>query len=249
MHETQFKKIIQRGGYESRNGYYGLGQTYSAQEKYSEAISQFERAVQKDKSFYSAYAEMGYTYADAGEMDKAKEISGFLESKDASLSATLDGYISKATKPKILFAYADSTFPYFSMPNTQISTIDSYLANAGTQQTFTMTFQFNKAMDRASVENNFNWTINRSKESQPGMRYNNGLPVAPTETNLPPYPTNVTYDADKFIATVRFNIYQNANADGTIDPSHIVFSFSGSDDDGNDMDFGYDQYMGFSGSF
>jgi Tfp pilus assembly protein PilF len=247
--ETQFKKIIQRGGYESRNGYFGLGQTYSAQKKYSEAISQFERAVQKDKSFYSAYAEMGYTYADAGEMDKAKEISGFLESKDASLSATLDGYISKATKPKILFAYADSTFPYFSKPNTQLSSLDSYLSNAGGQQTFTMTFQFNKAMDRASVEKSLNWSIRRSTESQPGMRYNNGLPVSSTEVNLPPYPTSIYYDADKMIATVRFNIYQNSNADGTIDPSHIVFSFNGIDDDGNDMDLEYDQYMGFSGLF
>ena len=50
-------------------------------------------------------------------------------------------------------------------------------------------------------------------------------------------------------ATVFFSVNQNSTADGTIDPEHIVFSFSGIDADGNEMDEDYDQYMGFCGSF
>jgi tetratricopeptide (TPR) repeat protein len=247
--ENQFKKIIQRGGLESRNGYFGLGKTYSAQGKYTEAIAQFERAIQKDKTFYSAYAEMGFTYADSGNLDKAGEIQKYLEAKDASMAQTLDEYISKETKPKIMFAYADSTFQYFMRPNTKVSSLNNYLSAPKASQSVAMVFQFNKAMDRSSVENIFNWNIKRSTETGPGMKYNYGLPVASTEVNLLLYPTSVYYDDEKMTATVRFDITQNSNADGTIDPSHIVFEFDGIDDDGNQMDAKYDQFMGFSRSF
>jgi tetratricopeptide (TPR) repeat protein len=247
--ETQFKKIIQRGGQESRNGYFGLGKVYSAQKKYTDAISQFERAIQKDEEFYDAYAEMGFTYADAGNLTKAEEIKKMLEFKDPDMAAILDKYINKSTSPKLLFAYADSSFQYFSHPNTTLSSLSTYLTNAGSSQTLDMTFQFNKAMDRKSVENILNWTIQRSTENQPGMRYNHGLTIAETEVNLPPYPVSVIYDEENMTATVRFNLTQNADASGTIDPSHIVFSFKGIDNDGNQMDTQYDQYMGFSGSF
>jgi hypothetical protein len=75
--------------------------------------------------------------------------------------------------------------------------------------------------------------------------------VAPadTEVDLPPVPRSVYYDPEKMTALVRFDLTQNATADGTIDPSHIVFSFNGKDTDGNSMDVQYDQFMGFSKSF
>jgi tetratricopeptide (TPR) repeat protein len=247
--ETQFRKIIQHGGLDSRNGYFGLGKTYSAQGKYNEAISQFERAIQKDKTFYSAYAEMGFTYADSGNLDKAQEIQKFLEAKDASTAQTLDDYISKATTPKLMFAYADSSFQYFMRPNTKVSSLSNYLSAPDASRSVSMVFQFNKAMDRSSVEDIFNWNIKRSTETGPGMKYNHGLPIASTEVNLPLFPKSVYYDKEKMTATVRFDITQNSNADGTIDPSHIVFGFNGIDDDGNQMDANYDQYMGFSRSF
>jgi tetratricopeptide (TPR) repeat protein len=247
--ENQFKKIIRRGGQDSRNGYFGLGQTYSAENKYDDAIAQFERAIQKDRTFYSAYSELGFTYADAGKQDKAKEISKLLENKDPGMAQTLNDYISKTTKPKLMFAYADSTFQYFLHPGTKVSSMSSYLTNAGASRSVAMVFQFNKAMDRESVEDIFNWNIERSTESGPGKKYNNGLSVPSTEINLPVYPMSVYYDEDKLTATVRFDITQNGNGDGTIDPSHIMFKFSGIDDDGNQMDTKYDQYMGFSGAF
>ena len=247
--ERQFEKIIQRGGLDSRNGYYGMGQAYRAQGKFVAAIGQFERALEKDRTFYSAYEEMGSTYADAGRIDDAKAIRSYLEDKDASAAASLRGYINIVTPPKIMFAYADSSFPYYMAPKTQLSVIDDYLANADAQRTFSLTFQFNKEMDRESIENEINWSIGRSKESGPAMRYNNGLTVPDSEVTPSIFPTNVYYDADKLTATIHFSITQNATADGTIDPSHIVFSFSGKDADGNKMDADYDQFMGFSKSF
>jgi tetratricopeptide (TPR) repeat protein len=247
--ENQFAKIIQRGGIESRNGYYGMGMAFKAQNKYSEAIEQFELAVNKDKDFYSAYEEMGYTYADAGQIDDAEEILDFLEEKDEEAALLLSGYINKAIQPKIMFAYADSSFPYYMSPKSELSVIDEYLANADAEKSVTMVFQFNKQMDRESVENIVNWSIERSTESAPGLRYNNGVAPPSTEVNLPFFPTNVYYDENGMTATVRFSLTQNSTADGTIDPSHIVFSFKGQDADGNDMDVNYDQFMGFSKAF
>ena len=247
--ENQFTKIIERGGIESRNGYYGMGQSFRAQKKYSEAIGQFELAIQKDREFYGAYEEMGYTYTDAGQFDDAKKIQSFLENEDANAAFALSGYISKATPPKILFAFADSSFPYYMAPRTQLSVIDEYLANAEAGKTFTMEFQFNKEMERESVENIVNWTIQRSTESAPGLRYNNGVAAPSTEVNMPLFPSSVYYDEKGMKATVRFTLSQNSTADGTIDPSHMVFTFSGKDVDGNAMDADHDQFMGFSKSF
>jgi tetratricopeptide (TPR) repeat protein len=247
--ENQFQKIARRGGLESRNGYFGLGQTYKAQKKYTEAIDQFERAISKDRTFYDAYTEMGYTYADMGDMTKAQDILSDLENQDASAAATLSSYINKVTQPKIMFAYAGSTFKYYLRPKSPLSALDSYLANADASKTFTMKFQFSKAMDRDSVQSIFNWNIQRSTEITPGMRYNNGQSMPSTEVKLPLYPFNVYYDEDNLTATVRFRITQNPTGDGTIDPSHIVFSFNGKDADGNAMDAKNDQYMGFSKTF
>ena len=247
--ENQFEKIIQRGGLESRNGYYGMGQTYRAEKKYDDAIAQFERAISKDRDFYNAYAEMGYTFADAGNMDKAREIQSQLEGRDDGSAVALQSYILKTTRPEIVFAYADSSFKYFMKPKSPLSAMDDYLANAGASKTLAIKFQFNKEMDRESVENIFNWTIKRSSESAPGKRYNNGLAIPSSEVNLATYPMDVFYDETTLAATLRFNISQNDSADATIDPSHIVFTFKGNDIDGNAMNPEGDQFMGFTGSF
>ena len=127
--------------------------------------------------------------------------------------------------------------------------MDDYLANASASKTLAIKFQFNKEMDRESVENIFNWTIKRSEESAPGTRYNHGLAIPSNEVNLAIYPMDVYYDETTMAATLRFNISQNDAADATIDPSHIVFTFKGNDIDGNAMSPEGDQFMGFTGSF
>ena len=104
-------------------------------------------------------------------------------------------------------------------------------------------------MDRESVENLTNWKIGRSTSSQPDQKYNNGFLIPTTEIQVSPLPDNVYYNSEQYQATVTFTIRQNATADGTIDPTHIEFKFSGNDAFGNKMDPKFDQYMGVTGSF
>ncbi len=245
---NQFEKVIKMDP-SSANGYFGLGQTYAAQKKYGDAIDQFERAISKKDEFWDAYAEMGFAYADAGETDKAKDILRDLELKDESLGALLEEYISQKTQPKILFAWGNSQFPYYMLPKSKVSALNDYLENANSSHTFSMKLQFNKSMNREEIENPTNWTIARSSANGPGMDYNYGLPIPDTEARISPIPLDIYWDDENYTATIRFNVYQNADASATIDPSHIVFSYSGQDADGNEMDPAYDQYMGFSGSF
>jgi hypothetical protein len=109
-----------------------------------------------------------------------------------------------------------------------------------------MIFQFDKEMDRESVENIYNWSIRRADGSAAGDRYNFGLAVGDTEIRLPSYPEHVYYDAKNFTATMRFTLHQNAEANATIDPSHVVFQFKGEDGFGNRMDPEKDEFSGFS---
>ena len=102
-------------------------------------------------------------------------------------------------------------------------------------------------MDRTSIENPLNWSIKRSDSSKPGEAYNFGMAVPDTEITLPPFPDYVIYDAKAKTATLAFTVRQNETADGTIDPSHIVFKFAGEDAEGIAMDSKHDEYSGFSG--
>jgi Tfp pilus assembly protein PilF len=245
--ETQFNKVISMQPQDPA-GYYGLGQAYSQQGRYEDALSQFEMAILKDGKFYNAYAEMGYAYADMGMMDEAQAQVDFLENADPSLASSVSRYMYKVDSPKILYAPSESTFGYSLTNNTSLATLDSYLANADASKTFTMMFQFDKQMDRESVENRLNWQISRSTQSGPGQAYNYNMPVPETEITLHSIPENIYWDETKFMATVTFRITQNSTADGTIDPSHIEFKFNGEDLYGNSMDADFDQFMGFSGT-
>jgi tetratricopeptide (TPR) repeat protein len=244
--ETQFAKV-HRLDPKSPNGRYGIGLAYSKQERYEDAVRMFKDAIGRKKDFYDAYAEMGYAYADLGQMDEAQKIVDFLDSKESSLADILSGYMYKVDPPKFSFVDPRSTFLRTMPRNTLLSTLDDYLANANAAKTFTMIFQFDKEMDRGSVEDRFNWNIKRSTGSGPGEAYNYGFPIPDTEVTLSLFPDNVYYDSKTFSATVKFTINQNENADGTIDPSHIEFSFKGKDKYGHTMDSDFDQVTGFSG--
>jgi len=246
--ENVFQKV-RRLSPEKTDGYFGLGQTYNGQGRYEEAITQFEQALQRDSSLLEAHAEIGYAYADMGQMDMAQTKLDFLQQAGSDLADTLDRYMYKVDPPKIMFASSfDSSFPYHMPFKTLVSSLDSYLVNANAEKKFTMVFQFDKAMDRESVESLYNWKIGRSTSSQPGQIYNYGLSIPSTEVQVNPLPVNVYYDSESYQATVTFTVQQNATADGTIDPAHIEFKFSGKDAFGYKMDSDFDQYMGFSGS-
>ncbi|MCD6293250.1 MAG: tetratricopeptide repeat protein, partial [Deltaproteobacteria bacterium] len=243
--EDQFSKI-QRLAPKAVNGPYGLGLNYSAQGRYDEAIEMFQDAVDLDDEFYDAYVEMGYAYADMGEMDLAQDIFAKLEEPRPDLADTLSRYIYKVDTPKFSFVHAGGAFPYLQPPRTKVASLDSYLETANASKNFKMTFQFDKEMDRESVENRFNWNVSRSTSSGPGEFYNFGMSLPETEIKLSSTPEYVYYDADQLTATIYFKVTQNATADGTLDPSHIVFKFAGEDKYGQKMDPHADEFSGFS---
>ena len=245
--EYQFREV-KRLEPKSHVGDYGLGKMYAQTGDHDKAIAHFEAALDLRPDFYDALAEIGYTYADMGKIDKAREVEEKLDITDEGLSLTLKSYIDEKEPPKIAFAFATSSFPYSSSKGYQVSAIDSYLENAGAQKSVTMEFRFTKAMDPASVENRFNWNISRARNSNIAKTYNFGDEIPPTEINLEYFPDYVIYDREALTATVGFTIRQNETADGTIDPSHIIFKFDGEDVYGVSMDPDGDEYSGFSGS-
>jgi tetratricopeptide (TPR) repeat protein len=243
--EDQFSKI-QRLAPQAVNGPYGMGLNYSAQGRYDEAVAMFQDAIDLDDEFYDAYVEMGYAYADMGDMDMAQKVFEQLEEPRPELADILSRYMYKVDTPKFSFVHAEGAFPYLRPPGTTVASFDSYLETANASKNFKMTFQFDKEMDRESVEARFNWNISRSTSSGPGQFYNFGMSLPETEIKLPSIPEYIYYDANQLTATVYFKITQNATADGTLDPSHIVFKFQGEDKYGLKMDPKADEFSGFS---
>lgn len=245
--EEQFT-MVQRLEPDKPNAYYGLGQSYTKQGLYSNAIDAFKKAIEIEGDFWDAYAELGHAHADSGQIAEAKEVLDILNEKNSDLAGELSIHIYQARAPKISFAYpTKGTFPYYGFSaNTRVSALDAYLANANASKTFTMVFQFDKEMDRGSVENILNWRIGRAQGKGPGQAYNFGMAPPRSEVQLNPIPVNVYYDSTAWTATVSFEIRQNASGDGTIDPSHIEFTFKGKDTFGVAMDKSADQFSGFS---
>lgn len=227
-------------------GDYGLGQTYSKMGRYEKAVEHFQEAVNRDNKFYDGYAEIGYAYTDMGMIEEAEEIKDFLLEKDPNLAYTLSQYMYQENPPQFSTAYYDTVFGGFPA-KTSLSTMDAYLETAGASKTYELKISFDKEMDRASVENLANWRIARASGSGPGEAYNFGLPIPETEVNIPALPINVYYDEEDWTATIKFNITQNSTADGTIDPTHVEFQFSGEDVFGKKIDPDADQYNAFSG--
>jgi hypothetical protein len=101
-------------------------------------------------------------------------------------------------------------------------------------------------MDTVSIINPYNWKISRATIQDNGGVYNYGIKPSAREAFILPSPAYVSYDTETNTATVHFRVSQNASADATIDPRHIVFKFSGIDIYGKTMDTSADEYSGFS---
>ncbi|MEN6374024.1 MAG: tetratricopeptide repeat protein [Smithella sp.] len=241
----QFTQVV-RISPANASGYYGLGQVARAEGDLSEAINQLTKAVSKDNDFELAYVELGYTYADMGDLDKANEQLSVLEDEDSSYATKLGNYITQSTQPKITNVLSTNGFNTKSGPKTEVSTLSSILADANKSKLFSMNITFSKEMDEASIINPYNWKISRATLQNNGGVYNNGITPSSKESFILPSPTYVTYNTDTNTATVYFKVSQNATADATIDPKHIVFKFSGIDIYGKAMDTSADEYSGFS---
>jgi len=245
--EAQYAEI-QRISPEQAGGYLGMGLTYSRNGKHEDALQQFDQAIARDPGLSEAYAQKGYTYADMGDMDNAQKMVDHLERVDqADTADTLSRYMYKVDPPKMLFGMSTSSFQFSMGKGTPLVALNSYLATPGSSRTLTMTIQFDKNMDRASVENVANWQISRATGEGPGQSYNFGLRIPSTEVGVNGIPEAVAWDEDNLTATVYFKIRQNSKANGTIDPSHIEFRFSGKDIYGLSMDPKADQFTGFKG--
>jgi len=241
--ETQFKKVM---GMAPKDGnvYFALGQTYNKTGRYEEAVTQLEKAVTLKDEFTYAYFELGTAYLQLGERDKAQEQVDILYDLDETLA---DSLASDLKSPKILASNADkSTFNSLLGPGSPLIFLDPDFIEPYASKDMTMVLQFDSQMDVSSVMNVTNWSITKANGITEGY-YNNGVTLHPeNEINFSPIPKSVTYDATNFRATVTFSLSQNAEGTGVIDPSHIVFKFSGTDSDGKQMDPDADEYDGFA---
>ena len=244
--KDKFKEVV-RISPTSGSGYYGLGQVARADGDLNEAVSLLTRAQSVDQDFELAYLELGYAYADLGEFNKAEDQLTTLEANDSDYTTDLENYIAQATPPEITSAYSSNGFDTDLGPKTEVSELSSKLTEANKSKLFSMNVTFSKDMDALSVITSKNWTISRATLRNNGGIYNYGLIPSSSEASIASTPAFVTFDEDSDTATVYFRISQNATADATIDPEHIVFKFSGIDAYGKAMDTSADEYAGFSG--
>jgi len=250
LHAEDIYNDIIRNDPEGHSGYYGLGQTYSKMGRFTEAIAAFQKATERKDDYWDAYAEIGYAHADLQQMDEAQKMVDLLEDDSPALADALSRYMYKTDAPRISFAHSSSTFAYSLPPKTTVAALDTYLAAANASKEFTMVFQFDKEMDRESVEKVYNWRIQRASSGPlPGSRYNLGMSQADNEADLSMFPSSVYWDAKNLTATLKFSVAQNADADAVIHAGGIEFQFLGEDIFGNAMDPKSDQYSGFSGVY
>jgi Flp pilus assembly protein TadD len=243
--EAQFAKVAGIAP-ESYGGYYGLGQAHHQAGRNEQAVEQFNTAIEKNPDFVFAYFDLGSTYADMGRTEEAYDQVSILTEKNAALALDLNKYIYKVSAPEFSVGYGISGFGPTMGPNTPVSVLNTALSVPNASAEFSMNFIFSKQMDSSSVENPYNWSITRADGTISGGLYNWGIPFPSTEVSVPYFPVRVTYDYADQSAQVHFTLNQNSAGSGTIDPSHIVFMFSGKDAYGNAMDPKGDQYSGIS---
>lgn len=240
---TKVTKIAPRDGH----GYYGLAMVDNKLGKYDDAVTQANKALSLKKDFEEAHFELGNAYKGLGENDKAQEQVDILTNLNTSNSTTLAGDLKQTLfAPRIISSLPDvSTFKNLNGPGTLLKSLDAALFLPNTSKDFSMVFQFDTEMDSASIMNVGNWSIAKASGGEGGL-YNNGVNLhSDTETSVARTPKRVVYDPSKMQATLTFTISQNALATGTIDPSHLVFQFSGTDNFGNKIDPTADQVDGF----
>lgn len=247
--EAQFNQARTLAPNEPQN-YHALGQLYAKQGRQDAALAALDQAIRIDKEYWDAYTEKGYIYADMGDMDQAQAMVAALKDKNGTLADILSAYISDRTAPQMTEVLDTKRTDFFLSllgPKTSVSLLGDKLTQPGGEQTLSMVFQFSKPMDLNSVQNVTNWRIERDPMESVIPGYNFGLPIPDTEVNLPVMPSAVYYDSTNMTATVLFTLRQNEAGNGTIDPSHVRFTFLGTDADGLSMDPDADQYTGFSG--
>lgn len=242
--ETQFSKVVKIAPRDA-HGYYGLAAVDNKLGRYSDAIAQAERAIALKKDFAEPHFELGIAYSALDRKDAARDQMTILQDMNATLASDLQRML---TDPRIVATLPTlSSFNTLKTPGTLLSTLHPSLLFPNSSKDFTMTFQFDSEMDAASVMNVANWSISKAAGGEAGL-YNNGVTPHPeTQVNVPSIPKRVIYDPENMQATLFFTLSQNSAVNAEIDPSHIVFKFSGIDQSGKEMDPSADQVDGFAG--
>ena len=244
--ETQFlkaQKIAPKDG----NVYYALGMVYNKQGRYEEAAAKLEKALTLKKDFPNANYELGVAYDALGKSEDAQSQLSILKSKSSAASQAQD-LQSVLNKPAITSMNTKNSGGFLGLlgPGTPLWMLDPTLLTApDSSKTFSATFTFSTSMDLASVVNTQNWSISRAKGSDGGY-YNYTMPLTSKEVDLPSKPESVFYNSLTGEATIKFTLNQNSTGDAVIDPSHIVFKFSGKDSTGREMDVNANEIDGYS---
>ena len=242
--ETQFNKVAKVSPRDG-NVPYSLGVLFNKMGRPEDAVKNLEKALTLKKDFPAANYELGAAYVKLGETDKAEAQLKILDTKQSSFANDLSFILNK---PKII--YIDSinnrSFNQLLGPSTPLWMLDPTLMDANASKKVTVAIAFNNEMDMASIMNPANWEISRAKNTEGGY-YNNSMPTnTDREVSIPKRPFSVTYNPETQLASVTFTVQQNANGDATIDPSHLVFKFSGKDAAGRQMDTSGDQIDGYA---
>lgn len=241
--ETQFNKVAKVSPRDG-NVYYALGALYNKTGRPEDAVKNLEKALTLKKDFPSANFELGAAYAKLGNNDKAEEQLSILQTKDTNLYNSLSSILNT---PKMVYMDAANNkgFNQLLGPRTPLWMLDPSLMEANASKKLTVAIQFNNKMDMTSIMNPANWEISRAKSTEGGY-YNSYMPTTSREVTIPKRPFSVTYNPTTNQASVTFSVQQNENGDATIDPSHLVFTFSGKDADGRAMDTKGDQIDGYA---
>jgi len=241
--ETQFNKVAKVSPRDG-NVFYALGSLFNKTGRPEEAVKLLEKSLTLKKDFPNANFELGSAYATLGNTDKAEEQLSILQTKDTGLYNSLSSILNT---PKM--SYIDSSnnkgFSQLLGPGTPLWMLDPSLMVANASKKVTVAIVFTNEMDIASIMNPANWEISRAKSTEGGY-YNNSMPSTSREVSIPQRPYSVTYDPTTKQASLTFTVQQNANGDATIDPSHLVFKFSGKDSAGRQMDTSGDQIDGYA---
>jgi Tfp pilus assembly protein PilF len=241
--EAQFNKVAKVSPRDG-NVFYALGALYNKMGRPEDAVKQLEKSLTLKKDFANANFELGSAYATLGNTDKAEEQKSILLSKDTNLYYSLESILN-TPKMSYIDSVKNKSFNQLLGPSTPLWMLDPTLMEANASKKVTVAIAFNNKMDIASVMNPANWEISRAKSAEGGY-YNNSMPATSREATIPRRPFLVTYDPTTGQASVTFTLQQNANGDATIDPSHLVFKFSGKDADGRAMDTTGDQIDGYA---
>jgi len=241
--EQQFRKVVSLAPKDA-HGYYGLGLVDNRLGKFDDAVRELNKAIALKKDLASAHYELGNAYVGLGRKDKANEQLEILRNLNTDMASDLADTLFE---PRIIAGLPSvKTFNTLMGPGTLLSSLDASLLTPNKSKNFTMVFQFNTDMDMTSIINPANWTISKAAGGAAGI-YNNGVNIkAETEAIIPRTPGSITYDTTKMQATLNFTLSQNSAGSAKIDPSHLVFKFSGTSLSGKQIDPTADEVDGFS---